>query len=222
MVGLLATAASNKDFQRATGKAVRLVGTAVAGFVGYKLLQNLYQNFARSQAQHQLLKSRAARQAQQLKMGMNPSGFDWLMAADGTNENTIFNAAKSIQSFSEVQRKYRQLYPGRNLIEDLEAELDSEDLTKFYGFMQKGQVQNIARSAKPTNTYKFEVGKRVFANGKPFMYSFPEVGAESFQILERNAPLGKVAKRLSKKDGNWYLVNMGKGISPYFKEADLF
>lgn len=221
MVGLLATAASNKDFQRATGKAVRFIGTAAAGFFGYKLFQNIYRNYARSQAQHQLLDSKEARQAQQLKVGMNPSGFDWLMSTDGTNETAIFSAAQNIDNFPEVQRKYSLLYPGRNLVLDLESELDNEDLNKFYGYMQKGQIQNIARSAKPENTYRFEVGQRVFGKNKPFMYSFPASGAESFQVIERNAPLGTVKKRLTKADGNWYLVDMGNGVNPYFKEADL-
>lgn len=220
MISLIATAVSNKDFRKGAGKAVRFAGTAVAGFVAFKLLQNSYRNFARQQAQYQLLDSKEARQAQQLKLGMNPSGFDWMFSLDGTNEEALFNAAKSIDSFSKVQSFYSQLYPGRNLVEDLESELEGEALTKFYGYMTKGQIDSIAYAVDIQKPYSFPVGSKVYARGNPYLYAFPEKDQEKAKVLEANAFLGTVIKRLTKSDGSWYLID-GNGFKAYVKEAGL-
>lgn len=217
----IATIANSKKAQKIATNTGKIVATAAVGLVAYRVVGNYIDAYRRKQVQFNIESSPSARQAQQLKIAMNPSGFDWMFSVDGTNERLIFATAQSIDNFAQVQRDYNKLYTGRNLVSDLESELSAESLSKFYGLMQATQIRKIAsKQLSPKSGYRYKQGDRVSAKGRPFLFAFPEKGQEQVKILETNAPLGVVANRLKNKAGTWYLVDLG-GFSGYIKEQDL-
>lgn len=76
--------------------------------------------------------------ASKLANGFNPSGSSWLKDVDSTNEGIIFSAAKEIAEkgydWAKVVQAYSNLY-GRNLGEDLKAELDADEYDKFFNII---------------------------------------------------------------------------------------
>lgn len=69
--------------------------------------------------------------ARSFRSGMNPSGYGWMFDIDGTDEDTIYQAASdSAGIFGQVSRVYSDLYEGDNLMNDLVGELDGEELAK--------------------------------------------------------------------------------------------
>lgn len=69
--------------------------------------------------------------ARSFRSGMNPSGYPGLFHVDGTDENTIYQAATdSAGIFSDVSRVYSDLYKGDSLLGDLTGELDGEELAR--------------------------------------------------------------------------------------------
>lgn len=70
--------------------------------------------------------------ARQFKNAINPSGISWMSWSDGTDEDALFDLAKKINAniFNKVSQVYRNLY-NSNLMNDLQEELNSSDLSKF-------------------------------------------------------------------------------------------
>tara|TARA_R110002124_G_scaffold285303_1_gene463665 strand:- start:193 stop:627 length:435 start_codon:yes stop_codon:yes gene_type:complete len=64
------------------------------------------------------------------KQAMNPSGYAFLMDADGTNEELIFELAAKTNDYRSVFDAYTKQY-SRNLTTDLVAELSTDDYNKF-------------------------------------------------------------------------------------------
>ena len=192
---------------------VKYLGGAALGFIAYKLLSNGYNNLRRNLAQKDLLDKKEGQQAQVLKIAMNPSGFDWMMSFDGTNLTHVMAIAKEIKDFSTVQNYYGRLYPGRNLVNDLEAELSVNELSQFYSLLGTAQELNLSRMVSGSSPFRYSAGQNVQASGKPILYSKPQ-GQAVFQMKEENAPLGKILARvIDAKGGLWYMVSLsGKRV----------
>ncbi|TDE15293.1 hypothetical protein [Dyadobacter psychrotolerans] len=70
--------------------------------------------------------------ATSFKNAINPSGWEWAIDSDGTNEELIFGLAAQSrgQMYKAVYNQYNTLYK-RDLTKDLQAELSDSDYNKF-------------------------------------------------------------------------------------------
>ena len=68
---------------------------------------------------------------------MNPSGVRWMRGMDKTDEEEIFNAARKIKNWAAVQASYQNLY-SRDLLNDLQSELDTKEYQSFIRIIQNG------------------------------------------------------------------------------------
>lgn len=94
-------------------------------------------------------KDAESQQAQLLRQAFNPSGNSWLMALDGTDEESVFSVATQIKDYGKVADAYRVLY-GADLSSDLAEELNRADLTKFWDIVYKRT--STGTTPTPTNT----------------------------------------------------------------------
>ena len=79
-------------------------------------------------------------QAMLLKSAMNPSGVSSLMWGDGTKESAIKNVASQITDLNKVIKEYRNLY-SRNLLQDLQNELNNNDYATFINSVSNSGTQ---------------------------------------------------------------------------------
>lgn len=64
------------------------------------------------------------------KQAMNPSGYGFLIEMDGTSEDLIFQLAAATSDYRAVWEAYKKQY-NRDMTDDLQKELSSEDYAKF-------------------------------------------------------------------------------------------
>ncbi len=102
----------------------------IGGFLTYKLVRMIYTKTRKLSANKLADDDPNVRAAMLMNTAMNPSGVSWMRSFDSTNEDAIFNIAKSITNLDAVIKAYRQLYDG-DLMSDLQSELDTEDYQKF-------------------------------------------------------------------------------------------
>jgi hypothetical protein len=130
--------ATNEGLQKTAlgiGKAVLVGGAlALAYFGGKKLLTNLKQDSVARDYGDNTEDGLAAEYAVQMYASFNPVA-SWLW--DGTDEEALFNVAQSMYikkvSFGRVSTQYKRQFD-RNLIDDLQNELSSDDLNKFNSY----------------------------------------------------------------------------------------
>ena len=96
---------------------------------------------AKSSADAKLDTDPAAGQARQLDAAMNPSGFTWLRAVDGTNTSAIYDIASQITNYDAVQNFYSAQHENkRNLTDDLTSEIGAEGFGKFLALATQGKT----------------------------------------------------------------------------------
>lgn len=78
--------------------------------------------------------------ANELRAAFNPSGNNWMIDFDNTNEGAAYLVAAKIRrdkvKFADVAAAYYAAY-NDDLTKRLQKELDSVELTKFYSYMGK-------------------------------------------------------------------------------------
>jgi len=109
--------------------------------VAYFILKKWAQKAAEDKAQRDLQSGAGTQTAAGLatlyKQALNPSGYAFLIEMDGTSEELVYTTAKyRPQSFSAVWENYKLQY-SRNLTDDLQKELSSEEYAKFLQLLNK-------------------------------------------------------------------------------------
>ena len=83
-------------------------------------------------------KGKAKIYANELRTAINPSGNDWSLEFDGTDEDALYSIATKIKQdkvkFVDVASAYYSAYKD-DLTIRLQKELDSDELTQFYNNM---------------------------------------------------------------------------------------
>lgn len=117
----------------------------------YFVLKELYIKMVKGNTEQQMDTNPASVQAAAMIAAFNPSGFAWLRAVDGTKVDAIMTLAPQINNLDEVSARYSALTEGRNLYDDLEAELSADDLQKFYSLASKGKTGSWYYAKESTN-----------------------------------------------------------------------
>jgi hypothetical protein len=126
-----------------------IVGGAYLAYrIGKKIINNINKNAAQSLADDKP----SVRQAMTLRNAMNRSGVSWLMSADGTNEQLIFDTARQITDLDEVSKNYKDLYQS-NLLDDLQSELSAEDYSKFLTLVSSNPGKTRKKGSTPPVTF---------------------------------------------------------------------
>lgn len=129
-------------------KAVNGVLLLAAAGGSYFLIKKLLADAARNGVMDDISnpnskEGMAANLAMQLYSGMITSEWANDTIGDGTNLTVVFAAAKDIHSnralvgFDDVAKKYRALYQ-RDLLQDLQSDLNAEEMTRFRGILSTG------------------------------------------------------------------------------------
>lgn len=116
-----------------------------------KVIQKAKRNNLSAQYGAENETGRALQYATQLYQAMFRSGAEWISQwiGDGTNTELIYNTAAQIQQdskvgFNNVISAYKDFY-SRDLLKDLQAELDADEFKKFNTTLSKG----LSGLAKP-------------------------------------------------------------------------
>lgn len=134
------------DEQQETGRTNQVWVILIICVLGYVL----YSGWRKTQKEvysDNIGKDAESQQAQLLRQAFNPSGTGWLMAVDGTDEETVMAVAAQISNYGKVADAYRVLY-GADLSSDLADELTRADLTKFWDIVYK----RTPTTSPPTTT----------------------------------------------------------------------
>ncbi len=121
------------------------------GLAAYYVLKELYTKYQKGDAEDQMDTNPASVQAAAIIAAFNPSGFAWLRAVDGTKVPALMEIAPQITSLDEVAKRYSALTEGRNLYDDLQAELSTDDVQKFYSLASKGKTGSWYYAKESTN-----------------------------------------------------------------------
>lgn len=147
-----------------------LVGGAViglGGFLLYKLGRKIITKSQKTNTEHKLDDSQEVRQATILRNAMNPSGISWLMSFDQTNEDKIFDTAKSITKLDDVMTSYKKLY-GSDLLKDLQSELNTEEFQKFLSLISSNPGKTGTAAVSFAKKNQMVVAKKeVFIRSTP-------------------------------------------------------
>jgi hypothetical protein len=131
-------------------RALTLGFYGAAGFLGYKfLLAPALAKMRKNREQSSMISDPNKRQATVLYNAMNPSGITWMRAMDKTNEDMIYGAARKITNWNAVQTTYRNLY-NRDLLSDLQSELDTKEYQTFLKILSQGNQGNSAQTQSQT------------------------------------------------------------------------
>jgi len=126
---------------------------SLAGILGWKFLAKpMYDNFRRKNEENSIINDPNKQQATIMYNAMNPSGISWMRSFDTTNKNALFESARNITSWNAVQSTYKKLYT-RNLLEDLQGELNTEEFKTFMAILNLTNVKTT-NSGGQVNTTK--------------------------------------------------------------------
>lgn len=118
-------------------------------------------------------KDPATQQAMSLRSAMNPSGFEWLKSADGTDEDSIFNTAKQINDVEAVIKAYRNLYAGESLMDDLKRDMKPESYTRLLNMFKLGK--NTPEPDKNKSSVNYQKGLVVISKAAVNIRKTPRV-----------------------------------------------
>jgi len=113
--------------------------------------KKIYDKWQHDKAENKTGDDPATQQAMALRSAMNPSGFEWLRNADGTNEDAIFATAKAMTDLDAVIKAYRQLYSGGSLMDDLKREMKPESYTRFLNIFKFNDKPHQTANQQATN-----------------------------------------------------------------------
>ena len=102
----------------------------VGGFLTYKLVRLIWSSIRSNATSKQADDDPNVRAAMTIRIAMNPSGISWMKSFDTTDNDAIFNAARTITDLDAVIKAYRKLYDS-DMMTDLQGELSAEEYQKF-------------------------------------------------------------------------------------------
>jgi hypothetical protein len=102
----------------------------IGGYLTYKLIRFIYSSIRSNSTSRQADDDPNVRAAMTMHTAMNPSGISWMRSFDLTNDEAIFNAAKTITDLDAVIKAYRKLYDS-DMMTDLQSELNADEYQKL-------------------------------------------------------------------------------------------
>ncbi len=180
----------------------------LAGFFGYQfLLQPQLEKYRQRKEQNDVVYNDNKRQATVLYNAMNPSGIKWMKSFDTTNEDMIYEAARKITNWNEVQTTYRNLYQ-RDLLSDLESELKTEELKTFYTILTNSSSGSSSTTSSTTKAYT-KKGMLVVAATDIRLRSTPDSTISTFSINTNVLGVAKTKEFLGWATGKQKVDNKG-------------
>ena len=205
-----------KDVEDLKSKALTIGFYGVAGFLGYKfLLKPTYLKYRKKSEQMSILTDPNKQQATYLYNAMNPSGISWMRSFDNTNEAMIYAAGRKITNWNSVQRTYQNLY-NRNLLSDLQSELDNKEFKTFINIVDAGKS---SITISKTNGILLATSKAVRLRSTPDSsiksYSF---NSNIYGVAQANTFLGWATGivKVDNRGVKYYQVMISfEGLAPY-------
>jgi hypothetical protein len=180
----------------------------LAGFFGYKfLLQPQLKKYRERKEQNDVVNNDNKRQATVLFNAMNPSGIRWMRSFDTTNEDMIYEAARKITNWNEVQTSYRNLY-SRNLLNDLENELRTEELKTFYTLISNNNTSSSGTNSSTNKSYT-KKGMLVAASTNVRLRNTPDSTVSAYSINTNVLGVAKTNDFLGWATGKQRIDNKG-------------
>ena len=102
----------------------------VGGFLTYKLVRLIWSSIRSNATSRQADDDPNVRAAMTIRVAMNPSGISWMSSFDTTNNEAIFNTARTITDLDAVIKAYRKLYDS-DMMTDLQSELSADEYQKL-------------------------------------------------------------------------------------------
>ena len=185
----------------------------LAGFLGYKfVLQPQIDKYRQRKEKNDIVYNDNKRQATVLYNAMNPSGIKWMKTFDTTNEDMIYEAARKITDWNEVQTTYRNLYKS-DLLSDLESELKTTELKTFYSIISSssgnsgsGSGSNSGSSAGKAYTKK---GMMIVASTNIRLRATPDSTISAYAINTNVLGVAKTNEFLGWATGKQQVDNKG-------------
>lgn len=219
---LIATlAALQPKPEASTINTIVKVGVVGIGlYMGYKWLKKRQTNAANSA----VTKDAAANSAQLFRGFMNPSGVSWMRNFDGTKRSEILIEAKNVADLAAVQKFYREMFDGADLLEDLRQELNAEDYTKFLNTVNTNKVITKSDGSKSVDPASLVYDVFFVSNKKTALYNsslWSKQTVEAFSLLPNGSKNNQIAAITVKEftGASYYktLQNVGTAAQPVFK-----
>lgn len=137
-----------------------------------------------------------------LNNAMNPSGNNWMRNFDGTDEAGMYQIAEKITNWPAVVQAYQTLY-NRNLIDDINSELDSSELDNFNAILNKTKTASEVKTSNKSKVYTenisaFKQGIAVYA-----IYNDVPVFVKRNNVISKWGVIPKAGNYAGKIVGIW-------------------
>ena len=145
--------------EKGTENKLMTVGLFIGGgigayFVGKKLFDAIRAIIERNQyykpGNETSKQTIASQLAVKFSAAFNPSGVSWMRAMDQTNEQAVFECARDMNKnkipWSMVSGAYKGTI-GRDLLSDLQSELDSDEIALFNGILTASDADSAYNNA---------------------------------------------------------------------------
>ena len=183
----------------------------LAGFLGYKfVLQPQIDKYRQRKEKNDIVYNDNKRQATVLYNAMNPSGIKWMKTFDTTNEDMIYEAARKITDWNEVQTTYRNLYKS-DLLSDLESELKTNELKTFYSIISSssGNSSNGSNSGSGAGKAYTKKGRMIVASTNIRLRATPDSTISAYAINTNVLGVAKTNEFLGWATGKQQVDNKG-------------
>ena len=176
--------------QPAAGKVGRTVLAISAGVGGALLLRKLWRDQQRQNTYAAAASDASSPEAQAtaFMQALNPSGFELLRRADGTDEAAIFSLLPQVRDFPAVATAYRRLTQNE-LLNDLQKELSPQLYQTVLA-----SVQKLARSRSPLPPQTAAELERISADIHATISAWGWTDTDRLMLLAgqiRNLPLAR-------------------------------
>ena len=180
----------------------------IAGFLGYKMiLQPQIKKFRKKNEEGEVVLDENKRQATVLYNAMNPSGVRWMRNMDATDEEMLYEAARKITDWKEVQNSYFNLY-NRSLLSDLEKEVSPKELKVFYTLLSNNPNGKNNNGSSDKNPYT-KKGMLIVASKDIRLRSTPDSSVSAYSFNTNILGVAKAYEFLGWATGNWRIDNEG-------------
>ena len=181
----------------------------LAGFLGYKfVLQPQIDKYRQRKEKNDIVYNDNKRQATVLYNAMNPSGIKWMKTFDTTNEDMIYEAARKITDWNEVQTTYRNLYKS-DLLSDLESELKTTELKTFYSIISSSSGNSGSSSGSSAGKAYTKKGMMIVASTNIRLRATPDSTISAYAINTNVLGVAKTNEFLGWATGRQQVDNKG-------------
>jgi hypothetical protein len=182
----------------------------LAGFLGYKfVLQPQIDKYRQRKEKNDIVYNDNKRQATVLYNAMNPSGIKWMKTFDTTNEEMVYDAARRITNWNEVQTTYRNLY-SKDLLNDLQNELTTKEFNTFFSLLNtKNSSSSSSGSSGSTGKAYTKKGMLIVASANIRLRTTPDSTISAYSLNTNVLGVAKTNEFLGWATGRQQVDNAG-------------